>query len=447
MREVYAVEISMDSGFSPLLRSQIKSYYKSNPVDLATTSPVKFRHFRFRLEDTSFYKVKCKIRDSRDLREHLIKKAPLDVYYSTACWLNPHILGSRVEKDVLKNLMISCDLAFDIDRGGKLKLEDARQQAIGMNEFLKSKGISVRYSAFSGSKGFHVVCDDPWNDEITEENPRKRESEAIERRKRIVQEAKEKGIVFDEKVTVDTRRIIRLPGTINSKTGSVCTVLSKKELESDIYEIVKLARRHAISTPRIPLRRRVREMTHDFIMGKIPGLVGRLGVRPTPEERPCYSTFITNNIPGTRLKIPMLEFGGWRKIEEITGVIKKVQRQYGLGDVFIFGDGNRFTAFGLKAVSRRRAEKILFAAGSMNLNACKKYGCTFMRVGKTVGMNGKVTSREPELIRVLQSDLRGQASRTHFEFLSSLGVKASGEKMEFCGAGKEKLELVHAVIE
>ena len=447
MREAYAVEISMDSGFSPLLRSQIKSYYKSNPVDLATTSPVKFRHFRFRLEDGSFYKVKSKIRDSRGLREYLVRKAPLDVYYSTACWLNPHVLGSRVEKDVLKNLLISCDLVFDIDCGGRLKLEDARQQAIAVNEFLESKGINVRYSAFSGSKGFHVVCDDPWNDEISEENPRKRESEAIGRRRRIVQEAKEEGIVFDEKVTVDTRRIIRLPGTLNSKTGFVCTVISKKMLESDIHEIIKLARRHAINAPRIPLRIRAREMTHDFIMGKIPGLLGRLGVRPTPEEGPCYSTFITSNIPGTRLKIPVLEFGGWRKIEEITGVIKKVQSQYGLGDIFIFGDGNRFTAFSLKAVSRRRVEKILFAAGSMNLNACKKYGCTFMRVGKSVGMNGKVARREPELIRVLESDLRGQASRTHFEFLSSLGVKTSEKKVDFCGAGKEKLELVHAVIE
>jgi hypothetical protein len=369
------------------------------------------------------------------------------VYYSTACWLNPHVLGSRVEKDVLKNLMISCDLAFDIDRGGKFKLEDTRQQAIKLNEFLESKGISVRYSAFSGSKGFHVVCDDPWNDEINEENPRKRELEAIERRKRIVQEAKREGIVFDEKVTVDTRRIIRLPGTVNSKTGFVCTVLSKKGLESDIYEIVKLAKIHAISALRIPLRRRVREMTHDFIMGKIPGLVGRMGVRPRPADRPCYSTFVTNTIPGTRLKIPMLEFGGWRRIEEITDVIKKAQQQYGLGDVFVFGDGNRFTAFSLKAVSRRRVEKILFTTGSMNLNACKKYGCTFMRVGKTVGMNGKVTRREPELVRVLQSDLLGQASRTHFEFLSSLGVKASGEKVEFCGARKEKLELVHAIVE
>jgi DNA primase catalytic subunit len=437
----------MKSVFSPSLRSQIKSYYKSNLVDLKATPRVSFRHFRFRLEDGSFYKVKNKIRVSTGLREHLVREAPVDVYYSTACWLNPHLLGSRVEKDVLKNLMISCDLVFDIDCGGKLGLEDTRQQAIAVNEFLKSRGIKVRYSAFSGSKGFHVVCDDPWNGEIREENPRKRETEAIERRKKMVQEAKREGIVFDEKVTVDTRRIIRLPGTINSKTGFVCTALTKEELESDICGIIKLARRHAISAPRIPLRTRAREMTHDFIMGKIPGLLGRLGVRPTPEEGPCYSTFITSNIPGTRLKIPMLEFGGWRKVGEIARIIKKVQSQYGIGDVFIFSDGHRFTAFSLKAVARRRVEKILFAAGSINLNACKKYGCTFMRVGKSVGLNGEVARREPELIEVLQSDLRGQASRPHLEFLSSLGVKMSEEKVEFCGAGKEELELVHSVIE
>jgi len=435
----------MGSVLSPFLRSQIKSYYKSNPTDLAMVPAVNFRHFRFRLADGSFYKVKRKIHNPKDLREHLVRKAPLDVYYSTACWLNPHLLGSRVEKDVLKNVMISCDLAFDIDFGGEIKtLEDARLQVIALNGFLESRGINVRYSAFSGSKGFHVVCDDPWNDEIAEENPVKREVEAIERRKRIVEEAKAEGIVFDEKVTVDTRRIIRLPGTINSKTGFACTVLSKKELESDARKIIKLASRHVMIAPRIP---RKREMTGDFIAAKSLGHLGRLGVRPTPDHGPCYSTFTTSNIPGTRLKIPVLEFGGWRKTEEITDVIKRVQRQYGLGDIFVFTDGTKFTAFSIKAVSRRRVEKILSAAGSMNLNACRKYGCTFVRVGKSIGLNGEVVSREPELIKTLESSLRGQASRPHFEFLSSLGVKIHGEEIVFCGAGKEKLELVHAIIE
>ena len=439
----------MGSVCSPLMRSQIRSYYKQNPTDLTAVPAVNFRHFRFRLADGSFYKVNRKIRDLSGLREQLVKKAPLDVYYSTACWLNPHLLGSRVEKDVLKNVMISCDLAFDIDYGeAKIKtLEDAKQQTILLNEFLESKRISVRYSAFSGSKGFHIVCDDPWNDEITEENPVNREMKAIEKRKRIVEEAKQKGFIFDEKVTVDTRRIIRLPGTINSKTGFVCTALSKKELKLDIEKIINLAKPHIIPAPRISRIRALWEMTVYFVVRKIPGLLGRLGVRPKPEQGPCYSTFITSNVPRTRLKIPILEFGNWRKLEEITDVVKRVQSQYGLGDIFVFSDGNKFTAFSLKAVSRRRVEKILFTAGSSNLNACKKYGCTFARVGKSIGINGKIALKEPKLVKILESELHGQASRPHFEFLTSLGVKIHKEGEEFCGAGKEELELVHAFIE
>jgi len=406
---------------------------------------VNFRHFRFRLADGSFYKVRYKIHNSRDLREHLTRKAPLDVYYSTACWLNPHLLGSRVQKDILKNVMISCDLVFDIDIGGEIRtLEDARQQTVALHNFLESKGINVRYSAFSGGKGFHIVCDDPWKDKIAEENPVKRERKAIEKRKQIVKEAKAKSIEFDEKVTVDPRRIIRLPGTINSKTGFVCTVLRKSELESNVRKIIKLTKRHSIIAPRIP---RLREMTTDFIVRKISGLMGRLGVRPMPDQEPCYSTFITNNIPRTRLKIPVLEFDGHRKIEEISSIIGKVQHDYRLGDIFVFSDSDRVTAFSLKAVSRRRVEKILFAAGSSNLNACKKYGCIFARVGRSIGISGVITHREPKLIKVMESDLQGQASRPHFEFLSSLGVKIRSEGVEFCGSGKENLEMVHAIIE
>ena len=438
-------ETETDSILSSSVISQIKSYYEHCPIDLTVVPQVNFRHFRFRLVDGSFYKVDRKIRDLRGLREHLVMEVPTDVYYSTACWLNPHLLGSRTEKDILKNVMISCDLAFDIDVGGEIRtLDDARLQTLALIDFLESKGISMRYSAFSGSKGFHVVCDDPWSDEITEENPLKRELEAVERRKRVVKEAKEENLLFDEKVTVDTRRIIRLPGTINSKSGLVCAVLEKKELQSGMKKILKSERQHSIITPRIPKRR---EMTHDFIVAKFLRRLGRMGVRPTPVRGPCYCTFITSNVPGTLLKIPVLEFGGWKKMEEVVDVVRKVQCQYALGDFYVFSDGNRFNAFSLKTVSRRRLEKILFAAGSMNLNACRKYGCTYTRVGKSIGLNGKVARKEPELVKVLESDLKGQVSKAHYEFFSSLGVEIRGEKLNLSGAGKERLELVHAIIE
>ncbi|MCX5704440.1 MAG: hypothetical protein NT066_08155, partial [Candidatus Omnitrophica bacterium] len=390
--------------------------------------------------DGSFYKVKCKIRDSFGLREFLVDNAPLDVYYSTACWLNPHLIASRLNKDILTNIFISCDLSFDIDVSPQIKnLEEARYQAINLNDFLVSKGFKVRYSAFSGSKGFHVVCDDPWRLGVSEEDPLKREMNAIAERKKIVQEVKEKGIRFDAKVTMDTRRIIRVPGTINSKTGLVCTVLDRDELESDLEAILKLAARDRFFTPRISLR--LREMTAPSAY-KISGVLGRLGVRPVPQKNLYYSTFFTNNIPGTRLKIPVLEFEGWMKRERVFSVVEKVQLQYGLGDVYLFEDDERFWGISLKAVSQRRVEKILFSCGSVNYNQCKKYGCTYTRVGKSIGVEGEILQREPRFIKVLELDLLGQASRTHFEFLSSLGVTFRENTVDFCGASKEKLELI-----
>jgi hypothetical protein len=341
--------------------------------------------------------------------------------------------------------MLSCDLAFDIDINDNIKtLEEARLQTVAINDFLDAKGIKVRYSAFSGNKGFHVVCDDPWKEEIAEEDPRKRELNAIEKRKEIIQEAKERDILFDEKVTVDTRRIIRVPGTIHSKTGLICSQLSKKELESDIETIFKCIETNFPITPRIS--QYLREMTAPSAY-KISGFKGRMGVRPKPENTFCYSTFFTNNIPGTKLKIPVLEFGTWKKLEEVLLIIKKVQENYNLGDMILFCDDTRYWAASLKAVSQRRIEKILNSSGSLNLNQCKKYGCTYTRVGKSISMKGEVVKDEPIFIKLLPSSFVGQASRTHYEFFISLGICLREQDLNLCGAGKEKLELVHAIIE
>ena len=119
---------------------QIKAYYERSTIDLSVVPRVNFRHFRFRLADGMFFKVRRRIREWRDLREQLVNVVPFDVFYSTACWLNPHQLGSRIEKDILKNIMISCDLAFDVDVDAETKsLENARKQVIMLQEFLGSR--------------------------------------------------------------------------------------------------------------------------------------------------------------------------------------------------------------------------------------------------------------------------------------------------------------------
>ena len=425
------------------LKESLVNYYHSNQLDLKAVTDLKFRHFRFRLLDGTFHKVKKKIRSPQALQKCIEDYTPLDIYYSTATWLNPHIIAGRLDKDILKNIYISCDLSFDIDVSNQIKtLTAAKTQTIALSDFLKTKGIRIRYYAFSGSKGFHIVCDDPWASEENEPEPLKRELKAIERRKKLVQEASDSGLLFDQKVTVDTRRIIRLPGTINSKTGLVCTILAREQLESDIETILKSATREEFITPRIPNG----EMTAPSA-NKTSGFPGRLGVRPRPEENLCYSLFYTNNIPETQLKIPILEFEGWTPINRLYQTVERAQRQYHLGTIYLFGDDEKYWAVSLKALPRRRIEKILAFTGSANINQSKKYGCTYTRIGKSIGVDGEMIQGEPKLLKTLESDMIGQTSRTHHEFFESLGISFQESAGIFCGATLDKLEIVHAIIE
>jgi DNA primase catalytic subunit len=425
------------------LKESLVNYYHSNKLDLTPVTNLKFRHFRLRLLDGTFHKVKQKIRTPQNLQKIIEDYTPLDVYYSTATWLNPHIIAGRLDKDILKNIYISCDLSFDIDISNQIKtLVEAKTQTLNLSDFLTTRGIRIRYYAFSGSKGFHIVCDDPWTSEESEAEPLKRELKAIERRKNLVHEASEEELLFDQKVTIDTRRIIRLPGTINSKTGLACTTLTKSQLESDMETILKSATREEITTPRIPNG----EMTAPSA-NKTSGSPGRLGVRPRPEDYLCYSLFYTSNIPGTQLKIPILEFESWTPKNRLIQTIERAQQQYNLGTIYLFGDDEKYWAASLKALPRRRIEKILTSIGSTNINQSKKYGCTYTRIGKSIGVDGETIQSEPKLLKIIESDMKGQTSRTHHEFYESLGITIQEKAEIFCGDSLNKLELIHAVIE
>jgi hypothetical protein len=173
----------------------------------------------------------------------------------------------------------------------------------------------------------------------------------------------------------------------------------------------------------------------------------RLGVRPTLKNEHYFSPFITNNIPIRQLKIPILEIGKWKSWKAVYPIVAKIQTRYGIGDVFLFDDQDKYVAFSLKAVSRRRLEKILFNSNSLNLNPCRKLGCTYSRVGSSIGLDGSVIQPAPKLIEILQSDLRGQASRPHFNFFASVGIKIEASENELRGPSKDKLELIHGIME
>jgi len=92
-------------------------------------------------------------------------------------------------------------------------------------------------------------------------------------------------------------------------------------------------------------------------------------------------------------------------------------------------------------------EKILFNADSLNFNACKKFGCTYFRVGSSVGSDGNIIQPAPKFINFLPANLHGQVSRPHFEFLISVGLKVETPSNRFCGPNKEALEIIHSIME
>ena len=122
------------------------------------------------------------------------------------------------------------DVAFDIDRRplSIFNLERARKDAVRLLDLLSDRNYPLKYAAFSGSKGFHLVFDDI--DMTLDPDIHSRERVIIQRRKMLVDEVVEKGIEIDTTVTADTRRIIRLPGTINSKTGYCCQYLTRRSV-------------------------------------------------------------------------------------------------------------------------------------------------------------------------------------------------------------------------
>ena len=80
------------------------------------------------------------------------------------------------------------DLVFDIvgDSLARKHLTKTQRESQKLLHFIEDRGFKVKYIAFSGSKGFHVVCQDPFD--IQAVSPLEREEIAKKVRKTLVEE-------------------------------------------------------------------------------------------------------------------------------------------------------------------------------------------------------------------------------------------------------------------
>jgi hypothetical protein len=377
------------------------------------------------------------------LQHWLIRYRPTDVYYSTSCWLAPENLGRREGTPLADNIFLSSDIVFDIDRPpfSEENLETARIDTLRLLAFCRTWDLPVNYIAFSGSKGFHVVCTDTGR--YDSPDPYTREDLAKAKRKEILSRVLAAGIEVDTKITPDTRRIIRVPGTINSRTGYLCTVLTPGQLAEPIREILKYVPKVMIGTPQIPETGDDRSLRGYRI---ISWLCHRFGVRSKPPSRVSYATFLGNSVPGIDRQIPFFVYPPWRNLAGIEDRLTRLQREYGLSDIYLYRSTTGIAAICLRTFPVRRLEKILRASGSDNYGILLKYRQLFFRVGVKQTGDGQISAGAPVYLKTLPAPPENNThfvSLPHIQFLAGYIPVAAYPRMH----GEGDVFLTHTIIE
>jgi hypothetical protein len=422
----------------------VRSFYRHHLADLSPITDLSHRHFRILLPCGTFFKVQDRVRDAATLQHWLVRYRPTDVYYSTSCWLSPESLGRRERTPLSANIFLSSDIVFDIDKSPFSidNLECARQNTLRLIAFCAEQNISVKYIAFSGSKGFHIVCSDMGR--YDHPHPLAREDVAKTVRKEIIARVLAEGIVFDIKITGDTRRIIRVPGTINSKTGYVCTVLTQEQIQKPVSTILKYIPRVDPITPVIPPVGDERPFQVHRI---ISWLRNRFGVRSKPISPFSYSTFLVNAVPGIDRQIPFFVYPPGRNLNRIESELASVQEIYKLSDIYLYRSEKEITAVCLRTFSLRRLEKIISASASINYGTILKYRQLFFRIGETRDEHQQVLTAAPRYETTIRApDVNNQhfVSLPHQQFFSNnLLPMRTYERMH----GSGDVFLVHTIIE
>ncbi len=334
-------------------------------------SDLRFRHIRFVNSEKKFCKVNKKFRELSDLLDYINKKRAQDAYYSTAKWLNPGKVTQEKKEGNYDTIFLGCDLFFDVDVKEKnicSVVKKAREDTKHVLEFINGNGWTINYIAFSGSKGFHVSVKDPVTYRSPE--PKEREFEAKEFRKKIAQEVLEKKLNVDLVVLKDIRRITRIPYTHNSKSGYMCYPLQEKDLDLEVKEF--LGRIPKIDYGGLSL---LREMMTALRFTRKSWLEGFSSI---PSADHYIGFAISSTVPGTGRHVLMLEID---PDSDTSGIIQYLKGRDIL-PIYSYKDHISQFVFSPVALDKGMILKILKKFGARNFNAFKKYSHNLLRVGR-----------------------------------------------------------------
>lgn len=326
-------------------REEVARYYREvdfRPLFNIDRKFFKHRQVRVMGFNGAMIKVRRTITDAGELKRVLVQMAPARAYYTVARFLNPVSVGPREINGPGYRLADSCfltqdEFVFDID-------EDPERNLKLLLDFLKRRGLPIKYVIDSGRRGYQVAIKRRMALPIGD--PRERERYFLEANKQLLEEVWAEGIGVDD--TSNTRQIVKIPLSFDAVGGRACRLLWGQ-------------RPHGMNPERAENNR---------------GVLGTGPTRPprqAPPKTPWVGVVVSNNVLGTRgLYVPFLKFN--RPIEYVIGLARDLVRTYDLSGILLLEREGRTYGIGVDALPRRRLEKVLRRGNQASmLNALRKY--------------------------------------------------------------------------
>ena len=226
------------------------------------------------------------------------------------------------------------------------------------------------------------------------------------------------GFKVDPRITADTRRIIRLPGSIHGKTGLLCHRISLETLSNSVdlwidhvpnfypeLNIPKTAKAQ-VNKDKNPMKKHVLDEQ----------------IQTTEHT---YMVEVSNHLPGTKDRSALIFWTpySWGTGTECFKRLNTLIEMENLSYCTIFSDGERILFICPESITRAKVIKILTNIGLEKLaNTLENREHYWVRISGIMGDDG-IWHNEPKLISIIKNKYSESTySKSHLTLLTKLGV-------------------------
>jgi DNA primase catalytic subunit len=397
------------------------NFYQNHDVDLLWLSKPSQHGFRWRCSNGSWRKSKRRISSVESFRKAIANDNPSDIYFSTSSWLEPIGLPNLSDETKPHPILINHLIAFDIDFAplSLENLEQARLTTLNLHKWIqKNYDYELLSISFSGSKGFHLFYNDTDRSLFSIENAKEREFAVKQERMKLLEQVLLAGFKVDPRITADTRRIIRLPGSIHGKTGLLCHRINLERLETNVESWINDVPSF-FGNIDIPKVAKVKLKKVNQASKKVTKKIQENVVEQT------YMIEVSNHLPGSKDRSSLIFWTpfSWGIEEECLQRLEDLVKLENLADSYIFSDGQRILFICPEAFTRAKIVKILHKIGmeklSTTLETRQHY---WVRISGIMNDDSNWYN-EPRYISVIKGNNSKQNfSKAHLTLLSKLGL-------------------------